>query len=234
MPPISPCCGVPASSTISALPRCWRRAFPRSARPSPSCWPITIRRPACSSAGHPLLAAGGPACPRALGQSGSGGAPHERAGGARHPARHSRACPAGAGPADHPGPSVDCHQGPGGPGGVTRLRPGARALPAGGRDPAALPGAAGLVVLLPAPGGVTDGAGAGGAPPHPGPAGRRPGAPPGGPLCPREHLELSGRVRRCPGPFRAGDRPLRPPAAPCPMPSATGRTPGWCAAPMPP
>ena len=48
------------------------------------------------------------------------------------------------------------------------------------------------------------------------------------------HLELSGRVRRCPGPFSAGDRPLRPPAAPCPMPSATGRTPGWLAAPMPP
>ena len=190
-------------------------------------FPETVRDPARAAgaslyggrpdgAGHPLLAAGRPAGPRTLGQSGSGRAPHERAGGARHPARHPRACPAGAGLADHPGPGVDGHQGLCGPGGVTRLRPGARALPAGGRDPAALPGAAGLVVLLPAPGGVTDGAGAGRAPPHPGPACRRPGAPPGGPLCPREHLELSGRVRCCPGPFCAGDRPLRPPAAPCP------------------
>ena len=152
-------------------------------------------------AGHPLLAAGRPAGHRALGQSGSDRAPHQRAGGARDPARHPRACPAGAGLADHPGPGVDGHQGLGGPGGGTSLRPGARALPAGGGDAAALPGAAGLVVLLSDPGGVTDGAGAGGAAPHPGPACRRPGAPPGGPLCPREHLELSGRVRRCPGPF---------------------------------
>ena len=65
------------------------------------------------------------------------------------------------------------------------------ALPAGGRDAAALPGATGLVVLLPASGGVTDGAGAGGTTPHPGTAGRRPGAPLGSPLCPGEHLELS-------------------------------------------
>ena len=118
--------------------------------------------------------------------------------------------------AAHPGPGVNHHQGPGEPGSVTSLCPGARALPAGGRDPAALPGAAGLVVLLPASDGVTDGAGAGGAAPHPGPAGRRPGASPGGPLCPREHLELSGRVYRGPGPFGAGHRPLRSSAAPCP------------------
>ena len=52
--------------------------------------------------------------------------------------------------ADHPGPGVDGHQGLCGPGGGTRLRPGAGAVPAGGGDPAALPGAAGLVVLLPA------------------------------------------------------------------------------------
>jgi class 3 adenylate cyclase len=92
----------------------------------------------------------------------------------------------------------------------------ARALPTGGRDPTTLPGAAGLVVLLPAPSGVTDGAGARGATPHPGPAHGSPSAPLGGPLYPREHLELSGRVCRGPGPFRAGNRPLRPPAIPVP------------------
>jgi predicted ATPase len=48
------------------------------------------------------------------------------------------------------------------------------------------------LVRLPAPGGVADSAGDGGAPPHPGPAGRRPGTPLGGPLCPGEHFELSG------------------------------------------
>ena len=114
------------------------------------------------------------------------------------------------------GPALMVTKGYACPGGVTSLRPGARALPAGGGDPAALPGAAGLVVLLPDAGGVTDGPGAGGATPHPGPACRRPGAPLGGPLCPWEHRELSGRVRRCPGPFCAGDCPLRPPAAPVP------------------
>ena len=36
--------GAPASSTISTLPRCWRRSFPRPARPSPSCWRITTPR----------------------------------------------------------------------------------------------------------------------------------------------------------------------------------------------
>ena len=74
------------------------------------------------------------------------------------------------------GPPLMLRQRPGGPRSRTRLRPGARTLSAGGRDPAALPGAAGLVVLLPGPSGVTDGAGAGGAPPHPGPADRGPGA----------------------------------------------------------
>ena len=36
----------PGNNTISTLPRCWRRNFPRSARPSPSCSPITTPRQA--------------------------------------------------------------------------------------------------------------------------------------------------------------------------------------------
>ena len=47
--PISHCCGARDSGTISALPRWWRRAFPKSARPSPSCWRITTRRQASTS-----------------------------------------------------------------------------------------------------------------------------------------------------------------------------------------
>ena len=58
-----------------------------------------------------------------------------RAGGARHPSRHPRACPAGTGHADHPGPSVDAHQGLCGPGSDTSLCSGARTLPAGGETP---------------------------------------------------------------------------------------------------
>ena len=42
---ISPCCGAPASSTISALPRRWRPSSRRLSRRSPSCWRITIPRP---------------------------------------------------------------------------------------------------------------------------------------------------------------------------------------------
>src|SRR5205085_2047762 len=86
----------------------------------------------------------------------------------------------------------------------------------GGRDPTGLPGAAGLVVLLPDPVGVADSAGARGTPPHPGPAGRRPRTPRRGALCPRAYLKLSRQVRRRPNPLSAGDCPLQPPAAPYP------------------
>jgi len=85
--------------------------------------------------------------PRTLGHARSGSAPHERAGGARHPSRHPRACSAGAGHADHPGPRVDDHQGLYNPGSGTRLYAGTRALPAGGRRAAALPDAVGAVVF---------------------------------------------------------------------------------------
>ena len=51
--PISRCCGVSASNTTSALPRCWRRASPTSARHSLSCWRITIPRPACAAQAVP-------------------------------------------------------------------------------------------------------------------------------------------------------------------------------------
>ena len=40
----SRCSGAPGSSTISALPRCWRHSFPTSLRPSPSCWRTTTPR----------------------------------------------------------------------------------------------------------------------------------------------------------------------------------------------
>ena len=63
------------------------------------------------------------------------------------------------------GPAPGGHEGLCIPGGITRLHPGACALPAGGRDPTGLPGAAGLVVFLPDPVGVADSSGVRGAPP---------------------------------------------------------------------
>src|SRR5262249_3525046 len=115
---------------------------------------------------------------RALGQCGSDRTSDARVEPPEGSARHPWACPAGARLADHSGPSIARDQGLCGPGGVTSLRPGARALPAGRGDPAALPGTAGIMELLFDPDGVTDDAGAGGAPPHFGPAYRRPRAPP--------------------------------------------------------
>ena len=47
--PISRCCGAPASSTISALPRCWRPSSRRPSRRSPSWWPSTTPRRAAPS-----------------------------------------------------------------------------------------------------------------------------------------------------------------------------------------
>ena len=132
-----------------------------------------------------------------------------------------------------PGPGVDGRQRPGGARSRTRLRPGTRALSAGGRDPAALPGAAGLVVLLPAPTGVTDGTGAR---EHLLTLAQQIGDPalsPGGALCPGKHLELSGRARCCRSILRKGS-PSMIPYSTGPMLSATGRTLECFAAPMSP
>ena len=129
------------------------------------------------------------------------------------------------------GPALMVTKGLGAPEVLHGLCPGARTLPAGGGDAAALPGAAGLVVLLPDAGGVTDGAGAGGAPPHPGPAGRRPGAPPGGPLCAGGHLDMAGRVRPLPMPIlQQGMALYDPPAAPVPRLAVRPRPRGGSAA----
>ena len=59
----------------------------------------------------------------------------------------SRARPAGAGPANRPGPAPDRHRGLDGARGREGLHPRAGAVRAGGRDAAALPGAVGSVVL---------------------------------------------------------------------------------------
>ena len=60
------------------------------------------------------------------------------------------------------------------------------------------------------PGGVAGGAGAGGTARAAGPAHGRPDAPPGGALCPRDHLVLPGGLRRGPDALDAGDGPQRP------------------------
>ena len=70
------------SSTTSALRRCWRRSFPRSPRRSPSCWPITTPRRACTSRPSRYWQQAGQRAMRALGPSGSDQSPHHRAGAA--------------------------------------------------------------------------------------------------------------------------------------------------------
>ena len=66
-------CGVPGSSTISVLPRCWRRSFPRRWRPSPSCWRITTPRRACTRRPSPYWQRAGQ---RALQRSANGSGQH--------------------------------------------------------------------------------------------------------------------------------------------------------------
>ena len=61
-------------------------AVSKRPRPNPNCWRITTRRRA-SATSDSVLAAGWPACPRALGQSGGYKPPHQGAGGAQDPAR---------------------------------------------------------------------------------------------------------------------------------------------------
>ena len=93
--------------------------------------------------------------PRALGPSGSGGAPDERAGAARYAPRDPGAGPAGARLANHPGTGTAGHQGLRCPGGGADLCPGAGVVRAGRRDAAALSDPVGLRSVLSRPGGVT-------------------------------------------------------------------------------
>jgi class 3 adenylate cyclase len=52
--PISRCCGAPASSTISAWPRCWRPNSRRSSRRNQNSWRITIPRRGCPNSPSPI------------------------------------------------------------------------------------------------------------------------------------------------------------------------------------
>ena len=73
--------------------------------------------------------------------------PHQRTGVAQDPAGYSRARPARTHPANCPGCAADGHQGLCRPGSGKASMPGARAVPAGRRDPSALPSAVGTVAF---------------------------------------------------------------------------------------
>ena len=161
-------------------------------------------------AGHSLLAAGRAAGPSALGQPGSGSAPHQGAGAAGHAPRDPSAGPAGTRPTDRPGAGIDGHEGLCSPGGGADLCTGPGFVRAGRRDTSAVPNTTGLMSILSYPGGVADGAGVGRTARPAGAARGCTDAPPGGPRSAREHLVLPGRIRRRPDAPRAGDRPYRP------------------------
>ena len=67
----------PGSSTISALPRCWRRSFPRPSRPARAAG-APLHRGGPQRAGHRPTGSGRAARPPALGQPGSGPATSPR------------------------------------------------------------------------------------------------------------------------------------------------------------
>ena len=109
--------------------------FPETAETQPELLAHHYTEAGLSDAGHPLLAAGGPAGTPALGQCRSDRAPHHRAGGAPDPARYPRRAqhelalqsPSGAaliGTKGYSAPEVE-HS----------LCPGTRVVPAAGRDP---------------------------------------------------------------------------------------------------
>src|SRR5215831_19586025 len=94
------------------------------------------------------------------------------------------------------------------------LHTGMRAVPASGRESAALPNIMGTAPVLYATGRVTDSAGARRASPQPGAACARPYTLPGSPPCTVADLFLAWRVFPCPSSPGAGDGSLRPQAAP--------------------
>ena len=195
-------------------------------RRSPNCWRITTRRPVSVAQAIPYWQRAGQRAHRALGQCGSDQPPHQGAGVARDPAGHSRAHPARTARCSSPlGVALMATKGCGA-GSRRSLRPGARAVPAGGGNSAALPGAVGTVVLLSVRGGVPDGPGAGGAAPAPGPAAHkirrsswRPTTRWGAPCSCWESL---------PSPERTWSRalPSTTPSSTAPLPSSMGQDPG--------
>ena len=175
------------------------------------------------NAGHSLLAAGGPAGHRALGQSGSDQASHQGLEVLKTLPDTLSACPAGTHAADRPGAALMATKGLAAPGSGTRLRPGARAMPAGGRDPAALPGAVGLWVLFRC-GEVPDGAELGSSSsPWPSVQVKRP--PRGGPSGAGGPLFLLGELALPEHTWSRG-WPSTIPSSTAPMASSMGRTRG--------
>ena len=201
-----------------------------SARPSPNCWPITIRRPA-SGAGRPLLAAGRPARHRALGPCRSDQSPHQRAGGAQDAPGHARAHPAGTGLADRPGPALIATKGYAAPE-VEQTYARARELcQQVGETPQLFPVLQGCGRFM-SRGRSSRRRGAGGAAPRPGPAVSKTPPPFGGP-------QGAGQPRSG-GEFAAARAHLEQgmalydPSSIAPWPSLYGQDPGVCACPLPP
>ena len=108
--------------------------FPEILRDSARSTRPSLHGGRLSDPGHPLLAASGAAGHPTLGAYGSGGASQKGARTAQEPPRHSGERTARTELAGRSRSGVDGHQGLWSLGGVTRLRPGSRALPAGGRD----------------------------------------------------------------------------------------------------
>src|SRR5262249_17877180 len=119
-----------------------------------------------------------------------------------------RARPAGTHAANCPGRSARDDQGLCGPGSGKNLRPGAGTLSTDRGSCAPLLSAVGIVDVLFGAGGVTDGAGTGGAGPDPCPADTRLYALCPGPPCAGVNPVLPRTVYSCPRPPRAGPGPL--------------------------
>jgi hypothetical protein len=113
-----------------------------------------------------------------------------------------------AGTASRPGTVADRHRGLDGAGGREDLQPRAGAVPAGGRDAAALPDAVGPVVLLCLKLGDANSAEPGRTAPQPGPARPGPRAPPPGSSRAGTELYARGRLGLSPGTLGAGHRSL--------------------------
>ena len=122
--------------------------FPETLRDAARVAGASLYRGGPPRAGHRLLAAGGPAGHRALGESGSDWASDHRAGRPQDAAGHPRAHAARTHAAHRAGRAAAGHQGSWRPGSGAGLRPGPGAVPAGGGDAAARPGAAGPVGVL--------------------------------------------------------------------------------------
>ncbi len=130
-----------AAVCISRSPRCWRNSFRETIETQPELVAHHYTEAGLIAQAIPYWQQAGQSASQRSANSEAISSPHQRARVAQDPAGHARTDPARTDTANRPGCSADSYQRLCSPGSGKSLYPGAGAVPAGGGNASALPGA---------------------------------------------------------------------------------------------